>query len=82
MLILAITRELLDANLGGEDMADVLRAYRFLNDSLKLGLSDEQLMHTESALIKLWLSEHGYPGGEEPAAPEKWEFFSYLKPKK
>jgi hypothetical protein len=63
-------------------MADVMKAYQFLNDSLKLGLTDEQLMFAEKALMQSWLAEHGYPRAEDPATAEQWEFFSYLKPRK
>lgn len=61
-------------------MADVASAYRFLNDSLKLGLTQEVLEHTEKELMLRHLEANAFPPGARD--PGEWEFFLHVKPRR
>lgn len=58
-------------------MADIYRAFQFLNESLELNLSDEHLAMAEAQMKKVWANERNHSLGD----PDDWEFFSHLVPR-
>ncbi|MEE9217123.1 MAG: hypothetical protein V3U32_06770 [Anaerolineales bacterium] len=61
-------------------MGDVFRAYKFLNDGLKLDLSDEQLARMEHMFRLEFAKEKGYSFASGDDALN-WEFFAHLGPR-
>lgn len=60
-------------------MADIWKAYEFLNESMKLNLDKATLMKAEAQFKEQFLKERGFPAAltEDPS---QWEFFAYLAP--
>ena len=61
-------------------MADVFHAYKFLNDALKLKLSDAELARAEASFRKKFMEEAGYKA--KSADIGNWEFFAHVGPRK
>jgi len=70
-------------------MADLFRAYKFLNDSLGLKLSDLQIARAEARFRLKFIEEERdlmlinqerYKVAEQDL--QNWEFFSYLAPRR
>jgi len=63
-------------------VADVSNAYQFLNESLQLGLPDDQLALVEAQFRESFAERRGYKievGGSE--FHENWEFIASLEPR-
>jgi hypothetical protein len=65
---------------GGYLMADIFRAYKFMNDALGLKLSDTQIARAEARFKLHYLREEKYNAPEKNL--EHWEFFAHLAPRK
>jgi hypothetical protein len=69
-------------------VADVWEAYKFLNESLKLDLSPDQMAKVESDYKAKWMQDQQFPaeiGGKslrQIATDSDWEFFLHLVPTK
>jgi hypothetical protein len=61
-------------------MGDIFRAYKFLNEGLRLNLSDAQLARMEHALRLEIAKEKGYSFQREEDVLN-WEFFVNLGPR-
>lgn len=62
-------------------MADIWEAYKFINSSLNLDISDEQLAASEKAFKKLFAEKTGLTGVSNISfSPDEWEFFADLRP--
>lgn len=62
-------------------MADIWRAYKFINKSLGLRLSDEQLRGAEAAFKRHFMEDLGFHRAEIEKV-DQWEFFGHLQPTK
>lgn len=58
-------------------MADIYRAFQFLNESLELNLTDEILTQSEMEMKRAWADERNHSIGD----PDDWEFFAHLVPR-
>ena len=69
-----------------KDMADIFDAYKFLNESLGLGLSDHELSVRERSFKIEFAKSKSHPEAEGFASgeldPEEFEFFAELRPAK
>ena len=69
-------------------MADVWEAYKFLNESLKLGMSNDQMADVEAMFKAKWMEDKGFPAERagksllQSAKDSDWEFFLHLVPTK
>jgi hypothetical protein len=61
-------------------MADVYHAYSVLNETLNLGLSEEQLNKAEMAYKENFSRQEGFAIPRDDLSD--WELFVYLKPRK
>ena len=59
-------------------MADVYRAFQFMNESLGLKIPLDKLAAMERQMKLQWGEEYGY---REVRDPNEWEFFSQLIPR-
>jgi len=60
-------------------MADIWQAYKVLNESFGLKLTDEQLFRAEQMFKQKFLAEQGYSRTEIENV-DNWEFFSHVAP--
>ncbi|MGI8838856.1 MAG: hypothetical protein ACR2H4_19780 [Pyrinomonadaceae bacterium] len=60
-------------------MAAVFGAYKFLNQSLGLKLSDPQISKVEREFKVAWAKRRDY--GNRMVEPDDWEFFAHLVPR-
>jgi len=62
-------------------MADIFEAYKFLNSSLDLGLSENDIVAEEAKYKELFAEKVGITGISGVSfRPEEWEFFANLTP--
>jgi hypothetical protein len=60
-------------------MADIFRAYKFMNDALGLKLSDIQIARAEARFKLHYMGEEKYASHAKNL--ENWEFFAHLAPR-
>ena len=61
-------------------MADVWKAYEFLNNHLNLNLSEDDRGGVEMAFKKEWMKNRDYDAKASENVND-WEFFTYLVPR-
>ena len=63
-------------------MADIFKAYQFLNETLDLKLSTAKLVGAEREMKAMWMKKNGFNTKTDTSKVDDWEFFAYLVPRK